>query len=209
MSIKFGSERSSQTQQVRLPPPTAQESALQQAQLEAAQFQLFMMQRAAQQEEDRQALGAPSAAISPEEQARISTMFGQARERGVGELGKFFGQQAMARGLRPSDSPIMAEQGQSMADFLRGLEASQATTELDIGQQQREFMAQLAQQAFQNRLSLAGMALPGAALGQQMFQQRLAGAPQTQRYSGTSRGGGFDIGQMASGFGAMSPYFRR
>lgn len=208
MSIKFGSESGRQTQQVRLPPPTAQETALQQAQLEAAQFQLFMLQRAAQQEETRQGAGAPMAGLSPEEQARISTLFGAARERGTGELGKFFGQQAMARGLRPSDSPILAEQGQAMADFLRGLEAAQAGTEIDVGEQQRQFQAQLAQQAFMNRLSLAGQGLPGLALGQQMFSQRLAGAPQTQRYSGTSRGGGFDLGQTMYGAGAMSPYFK-
>lgn len=230
MSIQFGGgdEESRSQTQFNLSP--AQEQLVN-TQNELAMFQLFLTQKALQEQEAAKTSPAAQTAaqlerrlmenalaraegrapvLAPEAAARIATTFGAREVEGLEAIRKQFGEMAASRGMTRGDSPIAAEEGKALADFLRGLQAARASSELDVGQtealfneQMRAFQESLRQQAFQNRLGLIG-AQPGlgyATLG-------LQSAPRTQLMSGTQQqmGGGFNLGQLgqlASGVGSL------
>lgn len=148
--------------------------------------------------------------LAPEAQQRIDTAFGATQAQGESDLLRFAEQLAGQRGLRLSDSPIGAEALRQRTIFGQQLAGQKAASELDVGQTEanfdqaiRAFQANLAQQAFMNRLSLAGSTPASFGLQSQLFGERLAGASKSFRGKqfGTEQGFGLDLAAILSGGG--------
>ena len=236
MSINFGGGSSKQKSQVTLPPRTAEETELLDVQRQVAQIQLRQLQQgeadaaaeaasplrktqtrveelATQQLLDRLEGRAP---VLPEAAAkRIGQRFDLAQRRGSESLKTFSEELAGMRGMRPTDSPIGGDVLRQQRELTEGLESARAGSELDFGQTEAlfaqslsNFQNQLRQQAFQNRLAMAGVNAAPGALGtmQNLFGQRLAAAPQMQRGSWNQWQAGIsgkDVGGLMMGAGAL------
>lgn len=156
--------------------------------------------------------------LSPEAQGRIDTAFNARRTEGLRDINRTFEEDAAARGLNVTDSPIANAKGLALADFLRGLESAKATSSLNVGdteanfnQALAQFQAGLRQQAALNRLALAGNAPASFGLQQSLFGQGLATGQRqmsgnlfgTGSRSGTGNMSAFGFGlngQQAGGF---------
>lgn len=145
--------------------------------------------------------------LTPQEQAQLDKMYDTATTRGNEELTRYAQEVAGQRGMRVSDSPIGNEIVREKGRLTQGLEAAKASSSLDLVQGQktfeesiRQFQAGLAQQAFQNRLSLASAAPLSFNLAGALAQQRFAGISQSTT-SKTSNSLG--IGEALSGIGGL------
>lgn len=227
MSSLFGGGKQKTTTTIQLPGPSAAEQELSQLNLQLAKRQIASLESAeageaafaasplglAQRRLEEKAtenllarLEGRAPVLSPEAQARIGTVFGEAERRGQADLLRFGEEIAGARGLSISDSPIGNELLRQRADLSRGLGAARAQSELDVGQTEAlfsqsiaDFQNRLRQQAFLNRLALAGAQPASFALQQNLFGQRMAAAPRT--FSQSQTPSGLDV---LSGFGALS-----
>jgi hypothetical protein len=148
--------------------------------------------------------------LSPEEQARVDTVFGTTQARGEEDLMRFARDLADARGMSTADSPIHDVSLQERRKFGEGMASSKAAAELDLGntnaifnQGLMEFQERLRQQAYMNRLALSQMQPGSQAFGNQLFGQRLGSAKRTSHGSFSNWGVGMDIGQIAGGIGAL------
>lgn len=153
--------------------------------------------------------------LTPEESKRLDTIYGAAEREGTEAIKRFASESAAMRGLRLTDSPIGREATEQVRRFQENLQATKAGAALNLGeaatafsQNVRAFQDALRVQAFQNRLALTGRApemnnlfgarasaanlaragLPGLPLEQQLYSERLAGAPQTGRFTGRQTG---------------------
>jgi hypothetical protein len=246
MSFNFGGGssrgRESGVTQVIVPEPSPEEKELRRLNLDLARRQIAQLEKIEAEEAAR--AGSPlgqmqteletvatrklldrltgrAPVLSPEEQARLDTIFGTAQRRGEESLTKYAREIASTRGLRVSDSPIGNEALRQQRELTEGLGAARAGAELDLGQAETganeavaQFQAALRTQAFQNRLALAGFQPPGFGLQQQMFSERFAGAPRS--FSGRSRNtwsqwqaglSGQDVGSGLQGVGAAYTAF--
>ena len=236
MSISFGGGSSRHRQQATIPPPTPEEDEARAIQLQLARRQLAAWDRAQAEDEawakspqginekKLQALATQQLldrlegrrpVLSAEAEQRIGTQFDLAKRRGTESLQQATAGLAGMRGLRPTDTPIGGDYLKQQGEFLQGLEASRAGSELDVGQtealfnqQLAQFTAELQQQAFNNRMTMAGgNASPSSQfLMQNLFGQRMAAAPHLSwgSQSGNQWGGGLaDIGRLAQGAGAL------
>ena len=209
MSFQFGSsqQKGGGTQTLALPAPSAAETELQKLNLEFAKRQmaeqdrllaerqtfeaspLFTLQKQIEEKATQNILNRLTGAapiLSPEEQARLDTIFRTATQRGESDLLKFGGEIAAQRGMTIADSPIGAELLKQRRLFGEGMESQRAGASLDLGQAESLFNQQVAQfqntlqqQAFMNRLALSGQAPPAFGLAQNLFGQRLAAAPRS------------------------------
>lgn len=243
MSWNFGSSDSKQagggTTIVQMPAASADEQEIRRLNLEIAKRQISAFDKAAaEQEADAgsplrgkqqelellateqllRRLRGESPVLTPEAQQRIATVYDARREEGMRDINRTFLEDAMARGMNVTDSPIANAKGLALGDFSRGLQAARASSELDVGsteanfqQATQQFQNALRQQAFQNRLSLAGMTPASFGLQSNLFGERLAAAPRSQstfgNLSGSTMGYGFDLGSVLGGAGgAMRGY---
>lgn len=218
---------------INTPAPSAEETELKKINLEVAKLQAEEL-KLAKTERERQA-GLPTnqlqeqvqqkaleniyarmtgaaPVLAPEEEARLNTIYGAAKSQGEQALNQYAEQTAGMRGMRPTDSPIGGDIMRQRANLELGLQGQKAASSLDLGQASTQFNAQMAeftnnlrQQAFMQQLSLAGTAPASYGLQQQMFGQRLAGAP--RNFTGQSNmsgwNTGFDLSQAAGGAAAM------
>ena len=152
--------------------------------------------------------------LAPEAEKRVGTAFGAAKTRGLEDLTRLANETAAMRGMTRADSPISAPYLQESGRFLQGLEGTRAQAELDVGQSEAlfnqsmaEFQSRLQQQAFMNRLALAGgQFAPGAGLlAQNLFGQRLASSARRQTSTGPQdwAGGLTGLGNFAGGTGGL------
>ena len=130
-----------------------------------------------------------SPVLPPEAEARVGTAFGAAKTRGLEDLTRLANETAAMRGMTRADSPISAPFLQESGRFIQGLEGTRAQAELDVGQTEAffnqslaDFQSRLQQQAFMNRLALAGgqFAPQAGMMAQNLFEQRLASAPRSR-----------------------------
>lgn len=238
MSLNFGStsrrETSGGTQTIALPPASPEETELRQLNLQLGKEQLASLQRTQaeqtayatsplgmmqkQLEEKATAnllarITGQAPVLSPEEQARLDTIYGTAQSRGEADLMRFGQDIAAQRGMTVADSPIGAELLRQRRMFGEGLAAQRAESALNLGQAEAgfnqslaQFQSNLRQQALANRLAMAGMSPASFQLGSQLFQQRLAGAPRTSNMFGNVRGseaGGGISGKDVAGYGSL------
>ena len=143
--------------------------------------------------------------LTPAEQAALDTLYGQSLAEGEEALTEYGQQVAAQRGLRTSDSPIGNEMVRERGRLELGLQASKASSSLDLASAQktfeesvRQFQEGLRQQAFNNRLSLSTAAPLSFNLSNALANQRFQGISQGTS-STTSNQLGF--GQVASGIG--------
>ena len=233
MSFQFGSskQKSQGAQTISLPAATPEETELKKLNLELAKRQIAEMDKASAQQatfetsptgqaqKELEALATQNLlarakgtapVLSPEAQARVSKTFGATQAQGETDLMRFAEELAGQRGLRTSDSPIFNEALRQRNVFGQQLAGQQAASELDVGQTEanfnqalRSFQAQLQQQAFMNRMSLAGQTPASFGLQSQLFGERLAQG--NQKFSGSSVGTqwgtGVDIARLLAGAG--------
>ena len=130
-----------------------------------------------------------SPVLPPEAEARVGTAFGAAKTRGLEDLTRLANETAAMRGMTRADSPVAAPFLQESGRFIQGLEGTRAQAELDVGQTEAlfsqslaDFQSRLQQQAFMNRLALAGgtFAPQAGMMAQNLFAQRLASDPRSQ-----------------------------
>ena len=147
--------------------------------------------------------------LTPQEQAALDKMYDTATTRGNEELTRYAQEVAGQRGMRVSDSPIGNEIVREKGRLTQGLEAAKASSSLDLVQGQktfeesiRQFQAGLAQQAFQNRLSLASAAPLSFNLAGALAQQRFAGISQTSSGSSNQKQS-LGLGEALSGTGGL------
>lgn len=102
-------------------------------------------------------------ALLPGQEKLIEETFGAERTKGQREISRFLEEQASARNLRVTDSPIAAEGARAARELEEGLAGATARAKLDIGARERfateairQFQEGLRQTAFQNRLALIG-----------------------------------------------------
>jgi hypothetical protein len=151
--------------------------------------------------------------LSPEEQARVDTVFGTTQARGEEDLMRFARDLADARGMSTADSPIHDVSLQERRKFGEGMASSKAAAELDLGntnaifnQGLMEFQERLRQQAYMNRLALSQIQPGSQAFGNQLFGQRLGAAKRTGHSNWSTWGAGLsgsDAGGMMQGLGAL------
>ena len=101
--------------------------------------------------------------LSGAEMGRIGTVFNTASRRADEDVSRFSDELAGVRGLRQTDTPIGAVTVRERSRLAENIRGAQASTELTMGQQQRQFregvrqfQEGLRQQAFANRLQLTG-----------------------------------------------------
>lgn len=218
MSFNFGGGKSkgSTTTTVALPGKSKNEermeeltlqqmerAAKEQADFDASPLSAMQKQIEAKATENILArLEGRSPVLSPEESARLEKIFGTARSRGTEELTRFGRDTAAARGMTIGDAPVNDAVLQEKRKLEEGLGASQAQAELNLGDAEEifnerlvAFQNNLQQQAFQNRMMMAGQA---NTFGNSMFSQRFNAAPKTTsgRKSGSNYSWGFDTGEM-------------
>lgn len=178
--------------------------------------------------------------LSSEQQARIAASADSAIGAGLSDLGRFrdqtfdqIRQNSAARGLRPTDTPILNEFTESGEEFgrqaeqlVRGIRGRQAELELDyplqagdlglrqigaasdIASRRRLFEAGLAEQSLQNRLALGtGIQARGLQFASQTNPASLLPSFLAARFGAASSGGGggagFDAGSALGGAGAL------
>ena len=230
-------DRGTTQQTVSLPGPTTEQTELNKLQLELAKLQKQEIESAAsdraafdasplaatqrQIEEKASAnilarLNGTAPVLSPEQTAYLDTIFGTALKRGEADLQRFGEQQAASRGMNITDSPIGGDLLRQRREFGEGLESSRAKSALDLGNAGAEFSsnlanfrAQLQQQAFQNRLALAGLQpgftpFAGMQSAERRAQPSMFGANAgTTSLNGFNWGGGGSYSQ-GNGFGGLS-----
>jgi len=236
MSGLFGGGKTKTTTVIQVPPPTAAETEAQGIGLALSRAQLAEFKRAQAEREAFGAspeaaaqrrletlatenliarLEGRSPVLSPQAEQRVGTAFGAAKTRGLEDLTRLANETAALRGLTRADSPIAAPFLQESGRFVQGLEGTRAGAELDVGQTEalfnqslQQFQAQLQQQAFMNRLALAGgQFAPGAGMLQQnLFAQRMMAAPRSSIATapGNFSQGLAGIGSLAGGLGGLA-----
>ena len=208
MSFNFGSSdtRSKGRQETIIQQPSKGEVELQKlnleytkealAQLKAEQAKQtafegtpeFAQQRALSSEANQYLLNrmrGDAPVLTPGQQQQLDTVYGAARGESQSNLDQYVKQIAAMRGMSPSDSPIGGEALKQKRMLEQGLAGSKAGASLDLANAQNifaqntaQFAESLRQQAFMNRMALAGQN-PGLALQSSMFNQRAAGATRT------------------------------
>ena len=158
--------------------------------------------------------------LSPEEQARLDEIYGAARTTGEEDLMRFGEEIAGQRGMTVADSPIGNELLRQRRLFGENLGAQKSAAALDLGNAAASFNAsltsfqnQLKQQAFANRLAIAGMTPASYEMQSQLFGERLATAPRSSTGSGVQSQWGAGLsGQDVYGWGkgseALGFYYR-
>lgn len=147
--------------------------------------------------------------LSPEEEARLNTVYGATQKTGEEDLMRFATELAAMRGMAPADSPIGNEVLRQRTRFGENLAGQKAAASLDLGQSERlfnqslaEFQARLREQAFQNRLAIAGQAPASYGLQSSLFAERAAGASRFGRGSGFGSTFGYGLsGADVAGYG--------
>lgn len=126
--------------------------------------------------------------LSPGQESLLDELFGTQLELGEEDIRRFAGELAGQRGLRLGDTPIGGEALRAEERLVRGLRGARAGAGLQFGERQQlftqslqEFQANLRQQAFLNRISLASTAPLSLNLSGILARERIAGAPTTQR----------------------------
>ena len=223
MSLNFGStkQKGGGTTSLVVPGPDATEQELRKLNLEVAQENLSSL-RKAREESDAYA-SSPEAALareietkglqniqsrltgqapvlSPEEQARLDTIYGRASSEGDLQLQRFGRDLASSRGMTTADSPIGGEVLDQRRRFGEGLAAQKAAASLDLGQAQSifdqasaAFAKQLQDRAFQNRLAIAGATPASFGLQQNLFGERLSQGQGTTRSFGNANATGYGV----------------
>lgn len=126
--------------------------------------------------------------LSPEQEELLDVTFETQIGRGKEDIRRFLEELAPGRGLRLSDTPIAGVGARALERLETGLRGTRASAGLEFGQRQQfftqslqEFQANLRQQAFLNRISLASAAPLSLNLAGLLARERVAGAPTTQR----------------------------
>jgi len=140
----------------------------------------------------------------PETQRRVGEVFQSQRASGNEELTRYMNEQAGARGLNLSDTPLLRDLGLQKSRLETGLRGAEAASLLDVGQANQifgqsmaEFQNALRQQAFLNKQSVGEQALQsGLGLG----RMRMGQATTTQTQSG---GGGLGASLLGGGLGML------
>jgi len=98
----------------------------------------------------------------PETQKLVDETFQGQREAGNEELKRFLSEQAAARGMSVTDTPLLRELGLQKGNLETQLRGAQSAALLDVGQRNqifaqalREFQTNLRQQAFLNRAGIS------------------------------------------------------
>lgn len=119
--------------------------------------------------------------ISPEAQAQIDRAFGAADALGQRDINMNATNDANARGLAVTDSPVANAKAIALADFKARLESQKAGATLDYGSREADratsfdmYQKELQQRAYQNRLALLGTSPAAYGLQSNLFNQRLA-----------------------------------
>lgn len=152
-----------------------------------------------------------SPVLSPEQQARLDTIYGRASSEGDLQLQNFARDLAASRGMSVADSPIGHEVLDQRRRLAEGLGAQKAGASLDLGnaealfsQATADFARQLQDRAFQNRLAMAGMTPAPYGLQQQLFGERLAQGTRSMNSSGSASNYNFGLsGQDMQGMAAL------
>lgn len=197
---------------------------LQTSQLESLIEQLENPERTVQdeiQEELNQLALARLRGEAPEltqgQQELLDTLFASSEAEGIEDITRFAEELAAARGLSVSDSPIGNEALRTFERFRRGLSSAKAGASLDLANAEqifnenvRQFQSGLEQQAFQNRIALAGAPAPGTSLLSTLTNARLANRrvegmtrPSTLSSALAVAGTGANVGSTAAGIGAL------
>lgn len=139
----------------------------------------------------------------PSEETRrlVGETYQAQRTAGNEELSRYLGEQAAARGLDITDTPLLREVGIQKASLETGLRGAESAALLDEGHRQqlfaaamRDFQEGLRQQAFLNRAAV-GESYSQTALG--LARMRAASPTTTSKV--TMPGGGFNFGQAIMG----------
>jgi hypothetical protein len=116
--------------------------------------------------------GLTGGVISPAEQAQLDTLYGSQRTLGTQAITDYAKQLAAMRNMTVTDSPIANEALKQKGNLETALTGAQAGSALQLGNQQQNFansisafQNNLKQQAFLNRLSLAGQSSTGSKTG--------------------------------------------
>lgn len=233
MSLSFTSsgQRDRGTQTVQIPAASAEEQELRKLNLEWAKRQLAQLDKAEreaaaaetdplrmQQREIESLATANMLArlkgqapiLDPGQQAALDAVYGSALRRGQESLQDYMGAHAASSGMQLRDlSPLAAREGRKL---IEGLEAQRAASSLDLNSAAQnfnmaltDFQNRLRQQAYLNRLSLAGMAPPAYGMQSALFGERLATAPRAFRGTSGLSGltWGLDSGKTAGGIGGL------
>lgn len=106
--------------------------------------------------------------LTGQDLSRLDTIFGRVREQGIQDITRFGEEQAAARGLRVTDTPIGSTAQEQISDLTQGLGANRAAAELGIEQQRfssaeavRQFQTNLRAAATSNRAAIAAGFIPG------------------------------------------------
>jgi hypothetical protein len=112
---------------------------------------------------------------------QIDRAFGAADMLGQRDINTSATNDANARGLSVTDSPVANAKGIALADFKARLESSKAGAVLDYGGKEADratafdqYQKELQQRAINNRLAILGTAPAGYGLQSNLFNQRLA-----------------------------------
>ena len=233
-----GSETKQKGEQtLRLPAPTAGEEELRQLNLELAKEQLASLREGRATETTRAAsplatlqsqieekatanilalLTGQAPVLTPEEQSRLDLIYGTAQKTGEEDLMRFGQEIAGQRGMTVGDSPIGNELLRQRRLFGENITAQKSASALDLGNAEAAFNAnianfqnQLRQQAFTNRLAIAGLNPASYGLQSQLFGERLQAAPRSFSGSGSQFGWGAggntgSAGELLRGYGAYT-----
>jgi hypothetical protein len=221
-NFNFSERSSSSRQRIELPPASPEETELRNLQLQEFKRQLAERQQfeasptfALQKQVEEKALQnimarltGQAPVLAPEEQQRLDEIFGATQRQGEEDLARFAQEQAGARGLRRSDSPIFNETLRQRRLFGENLAAQKSAAALNLGdrstlfnQTLKDFQQGLREQSALNR---QGLLLD---FSRGLFGERLAQGTKISRgfQSGFDVGlSGSDIGGLAGGIGALA-----
>ncbi len=143
---------------------------------------------------------------TPQQQQQIDQAYNAQRVEGLRDIDTQFNNDALARGLSTTDSPIANAKALALGEFSRGLASNKAQAGLNLGFQNAGFnqnlasyQDQLRQQAALNRMGvLQGYGNPNLqfSLGQSSLNRTVRG-----NQSGQGTNYGLDLGSAAGGLG--------
>ena len=220
-------ERGTALQTVSLPPPSATQEELGRLQLEIARLQEGELRSAGQERaayaaspqaalqgqvelkalQNLQArLTGQAPVLSPEEERYLNTIYSTASRRGEADLTRFGEGMAAARGMNVTDSPIGGELLRQRRELGEGLESARAESALNLGSAGAQFSSQMAtfgeqlrQQAFQNRLALAGLTPGFTSYAGLESAERRSSPIRFDRRRGLTTGSGLEYGASYGG----------